>query len=80
MRLLLICRSLIFRVGVGEAEEIVLVHVHDDELVSRRQVHGHFGELLVKVAGVPAVLLQVESRCYEGEGVQWQGELLWRGG
>ena len=58
--MLLICGSHIFRVGVGEAEEVVLVQVHDDELVRRRQVRRHLGELLVKVAGVPAVPLQVE--------------------
>lgn len=57
---MLICRSHIFRVSVGEAEEIVLVQVHDDELVSWCQVHRHLGELLVKVTGVPTVPLQVE--------------------
>lgn len=65
----LICGCYIFRVGVGEAEEVVLVQVHDDELVRRRQIHGHLGELLVKVAGISAVPLQVEFKAYEeGEG------------
>lgn len=54
------CRSHIFWVSVGEAEEFVLVQVHDDELVCRRQVHRHLGELLVEVTGVPTVPLQVE--------------------
>lgn len=56
----LVCRSHIFRVGVGEAKEVVLVQVHDDELVCWCQVHGHLGELLVEVAGVPTAPLQVE--------------------
>lgn len=65
---MLICRSHIFRVSVGEAEEVVLVQVHDDELVCWRQVHRHLGELLVKVTGVPTVPLQVELLWdYEGE-------------
>lgn len=55
----LIGRSNIFRVGVGEAEEIVLVQVHDDKLVCWSQVHWHLGELLVKVASVPTVPLQM---------------------
>lgn len=52
--------SHVFGVSVGEAEEVVLVQVHDDQLVCRRQVHRHLGELLVKVTGVPTVPLQVE--------------------
>lgn len=56
----LICRSHIFRISVGEAKEFVLVQVHDDKLVRRSQVHRHLGELLVKVTGVPTVPLQVE--------------------
>lgn len=55
----LIGRSNIFGVGVGEAEEIVLVQVHDDKLVCWSQVHRHLGELLVKVASVPTVPLQM---------------------
>lgn len=57
---MLVWRSHIFGVGVGEAEEVVLIQVHDDELVCWRQVYGHLGELLVEVAGVPTVPLQVE--------------------
>lgn len=67
---MLICRSHIFGVSEGEAEEVVLVQVHDDKLVGRRQVHRHLGELLVKVTGVPTVPLQVELRdCEEEKGV-----------
>lgn len=54
----LISRSLIFRVGEGEAEEVILVQVHDDQFVRRRQVHRHLGEFFVKVARVPAAPLQ----------------------
>lgn len=57
-------RSHVCRVGVGEAEEVFLVQIHDDELVCRRQVQRHLGELLVKVTSVLLVLLQVEfMRC-----------------
>lgn len=50
-------------VGVGEALELVLVQVHDEEFVCRRQLHRHLGELLVKVANVAARLLsQREQR------------------
>lgn len=50
-------------VGVGEALELVLVQVHDEEFVCRRQLHCHLGELLVKVANVAARLLpQREQR------------------
>lgn len=41
-----------FRVGVGESLKLVLVQVHDEELVCGRQLHRHLGELLVKVADV----------------------------
>lgn len=44
-------------VGVGEALKLVLVQVHDEELVRGRQLHGHLGELLVKVADVAARFL-----------------------
>lgn len=44
-------------VGVGEALELVLVQVHDEEFVCWRQLHHHLGELLVKVANVAARLL-----------------------
>lgn len=56
---MMLIRSHIFRVGVGEAEELILIQVHDDKLVRWRQVHRHLGELLVKVAGVSTVSLQV---------------------
>lgn len=55
----LICRSSVFGVGVGEAEEVVLVQVHDDQLVGGSQVHWHLGELLVKVTSVTTAPLQV---------------------
>lgn len=73
----LICRCYIFRVGVGEAEELVLVQVHDDELVRRRQIRGHLGELLVKVARVSAAPLRVEFKeCEERgcDGREWLGK------
>lgn len=44
-------------VRVGEASEFVLVQVHDEELVSRREFHRLSGELFVEVAGVPLVSL-----------------------
>jgi len=48
------CRSHIFRVGVGEALELILVQVHDEEFVCGCQLHWHLCELLVKVANVLA--------------------------
>lgn len=45
------------RVVVGESLELVLVQVHDEELVRRRQLHGHLCELLVEVADVSARFL-----------------------
>lgn len=58
----LLVGSHVFRVGVGEAEELVLVQVHYDKFVCRGQVDRHLGELFVKVASVPAVPLQGERR------------------
>lgn len=55
----LICGGHVFGVGEGEAEELVLVQVHDEELVRRCQVHRHLGELSVEVTGVAAVPLWV---------------------
>lgn len=50
-------------IGVREALELVLVQVHDEEFVCRRQLHHHLGELLVKVSNVTARLLtQKEHR------------------
>lgn len=46
-----------FRVGVGEALKLVLVQIHDEEFVCRRQLYHHLGELLVEVADVAARLL-----------------------
>lgn len=58
-------------VGVGEALELVLVQVHDEEFVCGRQLHRHLGELLVKVANIAARLLpqreERESHNREGE-------------
>lgn len=44
-------------VGVGEALKLVLVQIHDEELVCGRQLHHHLGELLVKVSDVTARFL-----------------------
>lgn len=46
-----------FRVGVGEALKLVLVQIHDEELVCGRQLHHHLRELLVEVADVTAWFL-----------------------
>lgn len=46
-----------FGVGVREALKLVLVQVHDEELVCGGQLHRHLGELLVKVADVAARFL-----------------------
>lgn len=50
-----------FRVGVGESLKLVLVQVHDEELVCGRQLHRHLGELLVEVANVAARFLPREG-------------------
>lgn len=63
---MLICRSLVLGVSVGEAEEVVLVQVHDDQLVCGSQVHWHLGEFLVKVTSVSTVPLQVWRVMAEG--------------
>lgn len=42
------------RVCVGEALKLVLVQVHDEELVCGRQLHYHLGKLLVEVGDVTA--------------------------
>lgn len=47
----------VFGVGVGEALELVLVQVHDEELVRGRQLDRHLCELLVEVADVTARFL-----------------------
>lgn len=46
-----------FGVGVGEALKLVLVQIHNEELVCGRQLHHHLGELLVEVADVAARFL-----------------------
>lgn len=46
-----------FWVGVGEALKLVLVQVHDEELVRGRQLHRHLRELLVEVADIGARFL-----------------------
>lgn len=48
----------ILRVGVGEAQELVLVQIHDKQLVGGRELDGHFCELPVKVASISAVSLE----------------------
>lgn len=52
----------VFGVGVGEALELVLVQVHDEQLVCGSQLHRHLGELLVKVAHVTAGFLTRERK------------------
>ncbi len=51
-----------FRVGVGEALKLVLVQIHNEELVRGRQLNHHFGELLVEVANVAARFLPQRER------------------
>lgn len=46
-----------FGVGVGEALKLVLVQIHDEELVCWCQLHRHLCELLVEVAHVTARFL-----------------------
>lgn len=64
---MLICRSCVLGVSVGEAEEVVLVQVHDDQLVRWSQVHWHLGEFLVKVTSVSTAPLRVWQVMAEGE-------------
>lgn len=52
-------------VGVGEALKLILVQIHNEELVCGRQLDHHLGELLVKVADVTARFLP--QREQEGE-------------
>lgn len=58
---LTLSRSLVLRVGVGKAQELVLVQIHDKQLVGGRELHCHFCELPVKVAGISAVPLEEEK-------------------
>lgn len=55
-----------FGVGVGEALKLVLVQIHNEELVGGCQLHRHLCELLVKVANVTARFLPHRER-KEGE-------------
>lgn len=52
----------ILRVGVGEPQKLVLVQIHDKQLVGGRELHSHFSELSVKVAGISAVSLEKRER------------------
>lgn len=52
----------IFGVGVGEALKLVLVQIHNEELVRGRQLHCHLGELLVKVADITPRFLPKKER------------------
>lgn len=52
----------ILRVGVGEPQELVLVQIHDKQLVGGRELHSHFSELSVKVAGISAVSLEKKRK------------------
>lgn len=71
---MLICRSRVLGVSVGEAEKVVLVQVHDDQLVCGSQVHWHLGEFLVKVTSVSTVPLQVWRVMAEGGTGQQRSE------
>ena len=48
-------------VRVGEALELGLVEVHDEELISRGQLNHHLRELLIKVPHILAGLLRGEQ-------------------
>lgn len=72
---MLICRSRILGVSVGEAEEVILVQVHDDQLVRWSQIHWHLGEFLVKVTSVSTAPLQVWRVMVERDG---QDNKVWR--
>lgn len=47
-------------VGVGEALELILVQVHNKELVSWSQIDGHLGELLIEVTNITTGLLKLK--------------------
>lgn len=44
-------------VGIGETGKFILVQVHDEEFISRRELHRLSGELFVEVGGVVLVSL-----------------------
>ena len=52
----------VFGVGVREALKLVLVQIHNEELVCGRQLHRHLGELLVEVADVASRFLPKKER------------------
>ncbi len=41
------------RVGVGEAQEFILVQIHNEEFIRWCQLNCHLGELLVEITCVP---------------------------
>lgn len=51
-----------FWVGVGEALKLILVQVHNEELVCGGQFHHHLSELLIKVANITARFLRQRKR------------------
>lgn len=64
------------RVGVGEALELVLVQIHDEEFICGSELHCHLGELLVEVAGVPASFLHIVGETErENKSVQKRNKL-----
>lgn len=72
------------RIGVGKALELVLVQIHDEEFICRRELYRHLGELLVEVAGVAAIFLKFwdtkgeeESSYLSLVGLQsWCGDMM----
>lgn len=44
-------------VSIGEASKFILVQVHDEEFIGRREFHRLSGELFVEVGGVSLVSL-----------------------
>lgn len=55
-----------FRVGVGEALKLILVQIHNEELVCGRQLNHHLGELFVKVADITARFLPQREKKERG--------------
>lgn len=49
-------------VGVRKALELILVQIHDEELVGGRQIHSHLGELFVEIANVSAGFLNKKEK------------------
>lgn len=52
----------VLQVGEGEPQELVLVQIHDKQLVGWRELDGHFCELPVKVASISAVSLEKRKK------------------